>query len=122
MIILIRILAGLAALMFLAMGIGWLARPGAIARELGMPLLHGIGASSQIGDLGSFFFCNGLLMALGQLRGKSHVLYVPALLIGGAALFRMAAVVLGYAPFAPQLVAVEVVITVVLLVAAQRLP
>ena len=121
MTIAIRVLAGLPALMFLVQGIQWLVDPGAVATTLGMPLLEGIGASTQIGDLGSFFFCSGLMMAAGQLPGQSHWFYPPALLIGGAAIFRSLAHLVGHADFAAGLIVPEVVMTVILLLAARQL-
>jgi hypothetical protein len=119
--IVIRILAALPGLLFLVTGVRWLLQPAAAAQGLGMPLLEGIGASTQIGDLGSFFFVNGVLIGLGLLPGKSHLLYAPAFLIGGAGVFRIMAALLGHAPFAPDFIVAEAVMTTILLVAAKRL-
>jgi hypothetical protein len=121
MTIAIRILAGLPGLIFIAQGIQWLIDPGAVAEGLGMELLTGSGASTQIGDLGSFFFFSGALILAAQLPGKSYLLYPPACYIGGAAIFRTLAHLLGHADFAGQLIASEIVITVILLGAAKFL-
>jgi hypothetical protein len=121
MTIFIRVLAALPALLFLATGIQWLLQPEGAAAGLEMPLLEGVAASAQIGDLGSFFFVNGVLMALGQLPGRSHLLYAPAFLIGGAGVFRIAAALLGHAPFAVEFILAEAIMTTILLVAARRL-
>jgi hypothetical protein len=119
--IIIRTLAALPALLFLVTGVRWLLQPGAVAESLGMPLLEGIGASTQIGDLGSFFFVGGVLMCIGLLPGKSQLLYAPAFLIGAAGVFRTLAWLFGHAPFALEFVAMEAIMTVILVVAARSL-
>ena len=64
--VLIRILVALPTVLFFYQGVNWLFQPEEAAAGLGMSLLSGIGASTQIGDLGSFFLVNSGLMALGQ--------------------------------------------------------
>ncbi|MEE3331157.1 MAG: hypothetical protein VX246_09835 [Myxococcota bacterium] len=121
MTIAIRILAALPGLLFIGNGIQWLVDPAAVAESLGMELLTGIGASTQIGDLGSFFFVTGIFIIAGQLPGKSHLFYPPACLLAGAAVFRTLAYLLGHADFAGAMIGPEVVMTAILLLAARRL-
>ena len=59
--VLIRVLCALPAILFFYQGVNWLFQPEEAAAGLGMPLLTGIGASTQIGELG---ICLG--------RGKRH--------------------------------------------------
>ncbi len=117
----LRVLAALPALVFLLHGIGWIVQPAAVAERLGMPLLTGVGASTQIGDFASFFFVNGALIAYGLYAGRSAFLVAPACVIAGAAVFRTLAAGLGHADFAPQFIGPEVVMAGVLFVAARSL-
>lgn len=121
MTIAVRILAGLPALLFIVQGIQWLVDPAAMADSLGMPLLDGIGGSTQIGDLGAIFFLTGVWSAAAQLPGKSHLFYPAAAFLGGAAVFRTLAYLLGHAEFAGGLIAPEVIIAAILLFAARHL-
>ena len=52
----IRIVAALPGVLFAIQGLNWIIDPSAAAEGLGMPLLEGIGRSTQIGDLAAFFF------------------------------------------------------------------
>ena len=45
-----RILTGLVGLLMAVITLGWLADPSSAAANLGMPLLDGLGRSTQIGD------------------------------------------------------------------------
>lgn len=117
----IRVLALLPGLLFVVQGVQWLVDPEAVAATLGMELLSGVGASTQIGDLGAFFFVSGVFILAAQRPGKSHLFYPPAALIGGAAVFRTLSYLLGYADFATGLIVPEVVMTTILLVAAKVL-
>ncbi len=74
---LLRVLAAIPALVFLLHGVGWIVQPDAVAESLGMPLLTGVGASTQIGDFTSFFFVNGALIAYGLYSRRSAFLVAP---------------------------------------------
>lgn len=121
MIIALRVLGGLGALMFILQGIQWIVTPAAVAESLGMPLLEGIGASTQIGDLGSFFIVSGIMMVMGQLPGRSHWFYPPAMLVLGAAVMRTLAAVSGYADFAGPFIVFEIVMGTILIVIGRQL-
>ena len=119
--VLIRILVALPTVLFFYQGVNWLFQPEETAAGLGMSLLSGIGASTQIGDLGSFFLVNSGLMAMGQFRGRSQLLYIPAAFIGVAGIFRALSAVMGNADFAAQMIGFEAILTVILVVAARHL-
>lgn len=117
----LRIIVALTGLLFVALGIRWLIDPAASATDLGMPLLEGLGRSTQIGDLGAFFFSGGLMVIIGLLTDRRGWLLAPALLVGSTAIFRVIAWLAHDAAFATQQIVVEVVITTLLVAAAQVL-
>ena len=117
----LRIVVALTGLLFIALGIRWLIDPTGSAADLGMPLLEGIGRSTQIGDLGAFFFSGGVMVVIGLITDRRSWLLAPAILIASCAVFRVIAWLAHDAAFATQLIAVEVVITALLLAAASRL-
>ena len=118
----LRVVVALPAILFVVMGLRWVFAPAGIAPEFGMPLLEGLGLSTQVGDLGAFFFCVGLFVLIGLFTQKRPWFYAPALLLGFTAIFRVAAWLLHGAPFASSQILVEVVITALLLFAASRAP
>jgi hypothetical protein len=83
-------------------------------------LSDGVGRSSQIGDFGAFFFTGGLWVLLGVWRKAPIFLYVSATTLGVAALFRLLAWAVQDAALTVDMIAVEVVIAVILLVAAKQ--
>ena len=60
-------------------------------------------------------------MAIGQFRGRSYLLYIPAGFIGMAGIFRVLAAAMGHADFAAQLIVSEAILTIILVVAARHL-
>ena len=50
-----RILTGLVGLLMAVITLGWLTDPSSAAANLGMPLLDGLGRSTQVGDFTAFF-------------------------------------------------------------------
>ena len=117
--ILFRVLSGLVGLMMLVNGVRFLIDPAGAAAGLGMELLSGVGASTQIGDLSAFFFSIAIFIALAQRRGASHWLLPAAVLLGGAAVTRTLAAAVGHAPFAAQFIVPEVIMATLLVVAAR---
>lgn len=95
--------------LFALQGAGWLLAPSLLASSLGMPLLDGLGRSTQVGDFASFFLTAGVSMLIGARPGRARVLYFPAALIGGAALTRTIAWMAQGADFAATFIAVELV-------------
>ena len=122
MLIALRILVALPGLLFVLNGLRWAFDPEAMAAALGMPLLSGAAASSQIGDMGSFFLVGGVLILWGVRAGASQILYAPALLIGGAALYRSLAALLGYADWAWNFIGIEIAMVAILFLGAHYLP
>ena len=117
----LRIVVALVGLLFVMLGIRWLVDPSGSAADLGMPLLEGIRRSTQIGDLGAFFFSGGLMVVIGLITDRRSWLYAPAMLVASTALFRVIAWLAHDAAFATQQIAVEVVISLLLIAAALRL-
>jgi hypothetical protein len=86
-----------------------------------MPLLDGLARSTQVGDLSAFFLVAGGTMLIGSRPGRARLLYVPAGLVGGAAVTRTLAWALHGAAFATLFITVEVVVGAILLKAASAL-
>jgi hypothetical protein len=110
-----RIMAGLVGLMMGLSAIGWLTDPASAAAGLGMPLLDGIGRSTQVGDFTAFFVTASVLAIYGAIRQETPWLIAPALLLGGAAVFRTLAWLVHGAEFATAPIVVEVVLTALLI-------
>ena len=106
---------------FLLQGLAWLVDPARVAAGLGMPLLAGLARSTQVGDLASFFIVAGATMLIGSRPGRSELLWVPAALIGGAAVTRTLAWLLQGADFALLFITVEVAVAATLVTGARRL-
>ncbi|MEO6029048.1 MAG: hypothetical protein ABIR79_19455, partial [Candidatus Binatia bacterium] len=77
--------------------------------------------STQVGDLASFFLVAGVTMMIGSRHGRAGLLYVPAGLIGGAAITRTIAWAFQGADFAALFITVEVVIGLTLIAGARSL-
>lgn len=118
---LLTVLVGLAALVMVATGVRWMVDPSAAAAQLGMPLLEGIGRSSQVGDMTAFFLTTGILMLTALVTGRRSYFFAPALLLGLTAVARIVAWMVHDAALATHLIAPEVIIAVLLLLASFRL-
>jgi hypothetical protein len=117
----LRIAVAIPALTFILVGVLWLLDPARVAGELGMPLLDGLGRSTQIGDLAAFFFGGGLMVLIGLKTGNATWLHAPALLLGLTAIFRTVAWAIQGAPFATEQIVVELVVTALLVFAASKM-
>jgi len=117
----VRILATLPGVLFAAQGLNWIFDPASAAESLGMPLLDGIGRSTQIGDLAAFFFAMSAMILVGVVRLEPRWLRAAALLVGGAAVMRTLAWAIHDAAFATRFIAIEVAIAALLLFSASRL-
>ncbi len=109
----VRILGAIAEFPMIANGFGWIQNPAQTAESLGMPLLDGMGRSTQIGDFTSFFLSAALLALYGVLRKSSGACFAAALLLGLAAVGRLLATALHNAPLAGLFIGVEIVLAVV---------
>ena len=117
----LRVVAALPGILFVVMGVRWVIDPAAAAAEVGMPLLEGVGLSTQIGDLGAFFLTMGLLILIGVTTLKRVWFYPPMMLLGLAASFRIIAWLGQGAALAGSLIAAEIIIATLLLVSTLRL-
>lgn len=117
----VHVVTTLLGAFFVLQGLAWLVDPTRAAAGLGMPLLDGLARSTQVGDLSAFFLVAGATMLIGSRPGRARLLYVPAALIGGAAVTRTLAWALHGADFAALFITIEVVIGCVLLRAASAL-
>lgn len=110
------------AALFILMGLAWLAAPGFVSPKLGMPLLSGVGLSTQIADLASFFLTLGSCIAIGLMTNNRFWFYPAAMLLGIAAGGRVLAWLLHDAALAGDMIAVEIVLATLLIFAAGKLP
>jgi len=117
----LRVVAGLLGALFFVMGLHWILSPANIAESLGMPLLEGVGLSTQIGDLGSFFITVGAMTLIGAITTTRHWFYAPSMLLLVAALYRTLSTLLYGAPFVISAIAVEVVVGLFLIFASSRI-
>ena len=111
----------LPAVLFVVTGVRWLVDPAGVAPTLGLALDQGLGLSSQVGDLSSFFLTLGICILAAVVTGRRTWYYPPILLLSLAAIGRLVAWLVHDAALAPQ-VGLELVIAVLLLVASRRLP
>ncbi len=117
----LAVVVGLFGLMFLLIGLRWLVDPSGAAGQLGMPLLDDVGRSTQIGDFAAFFLTLGVLILLALVTSQRIWYYPAAMLLGIAALGRLLAWAVHDAALALDLIAPEVIIAAILLLAARRL-
>ena len=117
----LRVAAALPGILFVVIGVGWVIDPVTAAAGVGMPLLEGVGRSTQIGDLGSFFLAMGLLILVGVTTLDRAWFYPPMMLLGLAAIFRIVAWLVHGAALAGSMIAVEIIVTALLYVSTIRL-
>lgn len=115
----LRVLSILVAVLFALSSARWIIDPTGAAEGLGMTLLAGMGASTQIGDIGAFFLAVAVMIGLAQRRGQAHWLYPAAMLFGFAALMRTLASILGHAPFGTEFIVPEAIFCTILLASAR---
>ena len=117
----LRIVAGLVGILFFLNGLQWIISPANVAASLGMPLLEGVGLSTQIGDLGSFFITVGAMTLIGAITTTRHWFYAPSMLLLVAALYRTLSTILYGAPFVMLAILVEVVVGLFLIFAGSKI-
>ncbi len=118
----LSIVIALPALIFIMTGLRWLVDPATAAAQFGMPLLDGVGLSTQIGDLAAFFIAGGMFVFIALITSKRSWYYPPIMLVGFTALFRILAWLLHDATLAVQMIVPEIVIAVLLLTASRIIP
>ena len=110
-----RIVSGLVGLLIALTAINWITNPSEAAAGLGMPLLEGMGRSTQIGDFTSFFVSVAVFCFLGAYHQRAHWLVAAATILGSAALFRSLSWLVHGAELATTFISLELVMTVLLL-------
>ena len=118
----LQVLVILPGLLFFVMGIRWLADPGGIAPQFGFELSEGIGLSSQIGDMSGYFLAMSVCMFLAVYTGQRTWFYPPIMLLLFTAVGRVVAWAAHGAALAVPMIAVEVLVSAVLVAASLRLP
>ena len=118
----IKLLVLLFGILFLVTGLRWLLAPTGIAPDFGLALGSGIGLSSQVGDMSAFFLTLGVCMLTGLTTQRSVWYYPPIILLSLTAVGRVLAWLIHDAALATQLIAPEVIVSLVLLFASRRLP
>ena len=118
----IKLLVLLFGVLFLVTGLRWLLAPSGIAPEFGLALSSGIGLSSQIGDMSAFFLTLGVCILMGLTTRRSVWYYPPIILLSLTAVGRILAWLLHDAALATQLIAPEIIVSLILLFASRRLP
>ena len=111
----------LPAILFTATGVRWLVAPAGVAPEFGLVLGEGLGLSSQVGDMSAFFLTLGVCMLTALVSGRRRWYYPPVLLLSLTAIGRVIAWLFHDAALAPQ-IGVELVVALILVFAARRLP
>ena len=107
---------------FIAIGLLWVISPYEAGANFGiLEISEGLGRSSLIGDVGSYFFCIGLMMILAAYTLRSIWFYAPAMLLGVTALFRVISWVAHDATFATQFIIIEILLITLLLVTSKRM-
>ena len=106
---------------FLFTGFQWLVSPETAADALMMPLLDGAGRSSQMGDIGGLFLGMGLVVMGAVVTRKGDWLMPVSLILACIGIFRILAFALHDATLIPQMVVIELVLSVWFAIASQKL-
>jgi len=117
----LKVAAGLPAVAFVLLGLSWWIVPDFASAQLGMSLLDGIGLSSQIGDVASFFLTLGACILIAIAKGNRFWLYPAIMLLMLATLGRLLAWAVHGAALATQMIAVEWIVLAVLFFLSRRL-
>ena len=118
----LRAIVLLCGVLFIITGLRWLLAPAGVAPEFGLVLSSGIGLSSQIGDMSAFFLTLGVCILMGLTTQRTIWYYPPIILLSLTAVGRVLAWLLHDAALATDLIAPEVIIALILLIASRRLP
>ena len=118
----LRAIVLLCGVLFIITGLRWLLAPAGVAPEFGLVLSSGVGLSSQIGDMSAFFLTLGVCILMGLTTQRTIWYYPPIILLSLTAVGRVLAWLLHDAALATDLIAPEVIIALILLIASRRLP
>ncbi len=106
---------------FLFTGFQWLVSPETAADALMMPLLDGAARSSQMSDIGGLFLGMGLVVMGAVVTRKGDWLMPISIILACIGIFRLLAFSLHDATLIPQMVVVEIVLSVWFAIASQKL-
>ena len=116
------VLNAINGILFVAIGLLWVISPYKAGANFGiLEISEGLGRSSLSGDVGSYFFCIGLMMILAAYTLRSIWFYAPAMLLGVTALFRVISWAAHDATFATQFIIIEILLITLLLVTSKRM-
>ena len=116
------VLNAINGILVIAIGLLWVISPYEAGANFGiLEISEGLGRSSLIGDVGSYFFCIGLMMILAAYTLRSIWFYAPAMLLGVTALFRVISWAAHDATFATQFIIIEILLITLLLVTSKRM-
>ena len=116
------VLNAINGILFVAIGLLWVISPYEAGANFGiLEISEGLGRSSLIGDVGSYFFCIGLMMILAAYTLRSIWFYAPAMLLAVTALFRVISWAAHDATFATQFIIIEILLITLLLVTSKRI-
>ena len=118
----LRAIVLLCAVLFIVTGLRWLLAPAGVAPEFGLVLSTGVGLSSQIGDMSAFFLTLGVCILMGLTTQRTIWYYPPVILLSLTAIGRLLAWLIHDATLATDLIAPEVIVALILLIASRRLP
>ena len=118
----LRAVVLLCGVLFIVTGLRWLLAPASVAPEFGLAMSTGVGLSSQIGDMSAFFLTVGVSVLMGLTTQRAIWYYPPMILLSLTAVGRILAWLLHDAALAMNLIAPEVFVALVLLMASRRLP
>lgn len=118
----LKLIVLIPAILFVVTGIRWLVAPAEVAPSFGLTLSEGIGLSSQVGNLASFFITLGSCMLIALITELRSWYYPPMMLLAIAAIGRTIAWLLHDATLAVSQIMVEVTVALILLLASRRLP
>ena len=117
----LRAIVLLCGVLFIVTGLRWLLAPAGVAPEFGLALSTGVGLSSQIGDMSAFFLTLGVCILMGLTTRRNIWYYPPMILLSLTAVGRILAWLLHDAALATGLIAPEVIVALILLIASRRL-
>ena len=118
----LRAIVLLCGVLFIITGLRWLLAPAGVAPEFGLVLSTGVGLSSQIGDMSAFFLTLGVCILMGLITQRAIWYYPPIILLSLTPVGRLLAWLLHDAALAMNLIAPEVIVALILLIASRRLP
>jgi len=111
----------LPAVLFLVTGLRWLVAPTGVASNFGLTLDQGVGLSSQVGNMSAFFLTLSSCLLIALISGRRSWYYPAIMLLSLTAIGRIVAWLVHDAALALDLIAPEIIVSIILLIAARRL-